>query len=60
MKVHFSERFQDEWLALAKPLQKKCLVMVKELHDWSLDDLGRAFKNKKPLENSQIKSIIDD
>ena len=56
MKVHFSERFQDEWLALAKPLQKKCLVMVKELHDWSLDDLGRAFKNKNPWRIHRLKA----
>ena len=56
MKVYFSERFQDEWLALAKPLQKRCSVMVKELHDWSLDDLGRAFKNKSPWRIHRLKA----
>ena len=56
MKVHFSDRFQDEWLALAKPLQKRCSVMVKELRDWSLDDLGRAFKNKNPWRIHRLKA----
>ena len=56
VKVYFSDRFQDEWLALAKPLQKRCSVMVKELRDWSLDDLGRAFKNKNPWRIHRLKA----